>query len=327
MTTRTTITITESPTQSVFFHLASRDLPKAEPTRFSISRGLGAILIKYGKEQDILSKNLMAAGHTFLVYAVENYTRPLDAVLRGSIEKIEGIKKALKNLHEPWLVDGVVTLDKRALDEYEGYRKRFSGRPIEAVPHRFGQEVLGWIDELPMALNSPGPLLQITSQSTQPCLPKDVRDYQRYLQYEGMIEAAHERKKKEAELQRTLVRVKQLEIAKEILEVANTQGFQGFRQDLARQEESQQQQNAEFKRGLVSLQTQQQETVTLYQEADEVTNAALRHVKGDLEAANIKITRLEAESHYLYGQIYSCQGQLGQLQNDLNDAKSGCSLM
>ena len=307
MATSATITITQT-----------RDLPKPIPTRLSISTGLGRILVKYGKEVDPLSKNLITAGHAFLVFVVENYGKPLDAILRGTIEKIEGIKKALKYLHEPWLVDGLVTLDKWALDEYAEYRSRFSGRSIEAVPHRFGQEVVGWLEALPPILQSSAVAPQITTQCTQ--LPKDAQDYQRYMQYEQMIKTAHE-------LQNTLVRVGQLEIAKEVLVVANTQGFQRFRQDLARQEESQQQQNVEIGRGLVSLQTQQQETVALYEEVNEATNAALHHVKGELGAANIKMSRLEAENHSLFGQLYSCHAQLGRLRNELDDARSGCSLM
>lgn len=323
MTASTTLTITEAPTQPVFFHLTTRVLPKPEPTRLSITTGLGAILIKYGKEQNPPSKKLLAAGREFLLYAVENYSQPLDAVLKGSIEKIEGIKKALNYLHEPWLVDGLVLLDKWALDEYVEYRRRFSGRPVEAVPHRFGQEVLGWIDELPPALNSPAPSLPLTSQSTSLCLPKEVQDYQRYQLYEQMIEAAQDRKKKEAELLETLARVQQLEVAKGILEVANTQGFQRFRLDIARQEESQLQQNAELGRGLASLQAQQQETVALHEEAYDVVNAALRQIKGDLEQAHIRMNRQQAEIAYLCSQLYSCQAQLGQLKNE----KSGCPLM
>jgi len=295
-----------------------QDLPKPIPTRLSISTGLGKILIRFGKEQDPVSKNLITAGHAFLVFVVENYGRPLDAVLQGTIEKIEKIKEALKHLHEPWLVNGLVTLDKWALDEYAEYRRRFSGRSVEAVPHRFGQAVVGWLDTLPAILRPRAIPIRMITQNTQ--LPKDVRDYQRYMQYEQMI-------KTELELRDTLVRVQELEMTKEVLVVANTQGFEGFRQDLARQEESQQQQNIELERGVVSLQAQQQETVTLYVEANAATNASLRQVEGALDAANGRITRLEVENHYLYGQIYSCQAQLGQLRNDLEDAKSGCSLM
>ncbi len=329
MTTSTTLTITEAPTQPVFFHLALK-APKPEPTRFSVSTGLGAILIKYEKEQDPPSKNLRTAGREFMVYAVENYSQPLDAILQGSIEKIEGIKRALKNpfspltCREPWLIDGIVIWDRPTVDENEDYRKRFSGRPLEAVPHRFAQEVVDWIDELPPALNSPVALLQLTSQGTQPCLPKDVQDYQRYKEYGGMIETAHELKRKEGELQRTIARVQQLEVAKGILEVANTQGFQRFRLDIARQEESQITQHAELGRGLVSLQAQQQETIALHEEANDVVNAALRHVKGDLEEAHIKMDRQQAEIRNLYGQLYSCQAQLSQMGKK---EQNSCSLL
>src|SRR5687768_10065169 len=95
--------------------------PQLVQTPFSILTRFGAILIKYGAEKDSLSKNLMSAGHAFMVYALKNRGKPIKEYLQGTLEKIAEIQKVLKNPYgpstfkNPWLIEGVITWDKSTL--------------------------------------------------------------------------------------------------------------------------------------------------------------------------------------------------------------------
>lgn len=318
-----TLVVQESPVQLVL-----RASPQPARTPLSILTRFGAILIKYGAEKDILSQNLMVTGHTFMVYAVQNHGKPFNELLQGAIEKIAEIQKVLKNpfgtstFKEPWLIDGVVTWDKSTLDEYQEYVGRFSDKVIEATPHRFAQEVLEWIAQFPIQTRAPALLEQGTGQVArqQLALPKEVLDYQRYMQYEHLINQSKK-------LQQSLGLIKQLEEMNLALEEANIEGFRRFEQTLARQEESQLQQTAELQRGIGALQTQQQATVALYKEANDEAQATLRKVKAALDEAHVQMNRQQAQISSLCSQLNSCYAQLGHLQNELNNADSGCSLM
>ena len=299
-------------------HLVLRERQLTIEAAQAIILELGAILVRYGANNDLLSQKLMVAGHTFMLYAASNLgIMPPNEVLRGGIEKIIEIKTILKNpfapsiFREPWLVDGVVTWEKATLDAHQASGRRFGGQDVEAVPHNFAQEVLNWIGQLPVEIPEPVLLLQGAEQRVvqHVALSPEVRDYQDYMQCMHIIERTKE-------LQGSLVIIRQLEEAKLILEQANEEGFRRFEADLARMEQNQRQQNAELGRGLVAIQTQQQETVALYQEANDVANATLIKVKVELDAAHIELNR---QQH----QIYSLCAQLNSQQQQLNNMDRG----
>ncbi len=309
-------------------HLTFRvQQPRERQTPLTIMTEFGEILIKYGDEQDDLSRSLMDAGHTFMVYVYENRDQSFEVLLRGAIERIEGIKKVLKNpfgpslFKEPMLVEGIVVWDRSSVDEYNAYAHQFSGRAVEAVPHRLGREVLEWIGRLPIEANEPEVLAQGVIQAAgQPLvLPQAVVDYQRYLQYGHLIDQSKRLKESQALIRR-------LESVSRALEEANVLGFQRFEQDLARQEESQLQQTAELQRGLRDLQTQYRGTVAMEREARNEAQATTGKLQAHLEAAYKQMASQREQIGNLCAQLQGCQAQLGHLQNELNN-KDDCSVM
>src|SRR5690242_16892788 len=100
-----------------------RESPKQ--TVLSTLLKLGAILVKHGNKKDLLSINLMVAGHTFMAYVVANIRRPVNELLKGGIEKIEMIKSMLKNpygihmFQNPWLVENAVTLEEESYKQFK----------------------------------------------------------------------------------------------------------------------------------------------------------------------------------------------------------------
>ena len=115
---------------------------------------------------DPLSKDLLDAGEAFITFFATNYRKsaeePGDDFLKAYIEKIEKIGKVLLNpygsgmLHDPWIIQNALTLDKSNVDEYIQYALEFNEdnlsfnkENIQAVPHLFAKEVIDWLNNLP----------------------------------------------------------------------------------------------------------------------------------------------------------------------------------
>lgn len=325
MSTSQTLSSSSAPAQESPLHLVLRPSSQENMTLLSIVKIFSAILIEYGSERDILSKNLMAAGHAFMVYAVENHAKPFDELLEGSIQKIEEIKKVLINpltqstYQNPWLVESVVTWDKTTLEEHQRHAIQFSGKVIKAAPHEFAQAVISWIEQLPIQKNTSVVVFQATNLCLANPLSQEMQDYQCYLRNEHIISQSKK-------LQQSLEVIWDLEETALALEETNIAGFQRFEQDLSRLEQDHTQQTAEFNQRLITVQAQQQTTIALYNEANDEVKTTLSHVKTELSEAQIQMNRQQAQISSLSSQLIGCYGQLGHLQNELNNQGS-CSVM
>ncbi len=314
--------------------------PKAPTGPLAIIMEFGALLIKHGANQDPVSQNLVAAGKTFLVYALQNHAKPFDAILRGGVEKIEEIKKILINpltkstFKNPWLVESIVTWDEATLTEHQGYARRFSNNGIDAVPHTFIREAINWIDRLPKHARGQLLLGQDSVRETNQSLmistvPKEVRDYQRYLLYEHIIAQSKEK-------QQGLMVLKEFKEMNTILEKENVEGFKRLEQIVERRQQSNLEETDELKRNLNALAIQQEKTRALLKKENGLQKkdldeamTILKKVQTELNEAHIQMNRQQAQINDLCNQLHSSCSQVNYLRNELNnaDSDSGCSIM
>lgn len=339
-----TVTLSHAPVLAMnrllLLPMGSRGEVEEERTPLSVIMELGKILIKYGKEEDLLSLNLFLAGHTFMSYVVGNSSEPFELLLERGIEKIEEIRKVLQNPHDPTktlrdpqLLDDVDTWEKSDVDAFIKLAAKFSPeRPIRVSPHHFAKEVIDWMDALPLKSREELPEVAVTPlqihRENRQNLSEETRTYAAYRDYTdrlkgtlGLREEMHQKLAKIYEATEIILRQQEM-IA--YLEATNVQLFECSQSDLARQEASSREQFAEFDRVLSENSRQQKETRELYSRVNDEVCKQLNIVEEEVTKAKMELNLQQQQIVTLSSRLESCYRELAEVKNK---AEGGCTIL
>lgn len=349
MTHSNTITVTaESPRE--YFPSHSVQQPLTTPVLlFNEFKG---ILKKYEAEKDYLSLQLLIQGHEFVVFALEGQEQPQNVYLQGLIQRIENLRLTLRNpftksiLSDPWLVNDLVW-EKAMLDDYRKRLFAYSNVIVEATPHEFAKEVLGWIARLPTEDNA----------SAIQCVKiSDIA----LAKYERMIElvmtgrANHElqamntrlidtledtykdQEKKLLQFQQNVDRqTTEMErsigaIREEQKKTLRTQDrrYNELGDKLSQVKETSRRREEELEEHIETVKIFNRMNISTLKDVIEETVEELEGTKTQLVESKKRIGDLESQASYLDSQNQYLQSQVGALAHQVNNQDSGgCTVM